>query len=459
MLRSSGSGTDTINPIKGPDIMTRVRVSYTERSAVRLRREDLEMLDGKQGEARRRAMEGLVRLGEAFGAEDLVSIGYAHVHPGMAMYAQDVELLEELVDLGAQVVVPTTANVTNVDTENWKQTGAPESLARLHMRGVRAHKALGCVSAMTCTPYWAGHWPTWNTHMTSIESGVTVFCNSVLGARSNRDGFFSVYAALTGRYPRFGYHLDANRVGTHLVTVESRLDNTTDFSCLGYHLGPLVGTGVPVFTGFARRPSLDELDALGAGLATTGGVSMFIVPGITPSYESTEQAMGGRPDPVEIRVASSDIDRVYDSFSSSPSGSRVDFVHLGCPHASFQEMKEYAGLLSDRKVHPAVEMWITTSGAVKALSAREGLIDTLEEAGATVITDTCPMSCHFAQTTSPDVGIVLPEPRIRRMVVDSAKQAKYSRDMIRCETLLTTTAAAVETATSGRLVTREAQPA
>ncbi|MDE0168272.1 MAG: aconitase X catalytic domain-containing protein [bacterium] len=425
---------------------------------MRLTYEDLEMLDGKQGEARRRAMEGLVQLGEAFGAEDLVSIGYAHVHPGMAMYAQDVELLEELVDLGAHVAVPTTANVTNVDTENWKQTGAPESLARLHMRGVRAHKALGCVSAMTCTPYWAGHWPTWNMHMTSIESGVTVFCNSVLGARSNRDGFFSVYAALTGRYPRFGYHLDENRAGTHLVTVETRLDNTTDFSCLGYHLGPLVGTGVPVFTGFSRRPSLDELDALGAGLATTGGVSMFIVPGITPPYSSTEQAFGRRRPPAEIRVGNSDIDRVYESFSSSPPGSRVDFVHIGCPHASFQEMKEYAALLSDRTVHPDVEMWITTSGAVKALSAREGLIKTLAGAGATVITDTCPMSCHFARTTSPDPGILLPEPRIRRMVVDSAKQAKYSRDMIMCETLLTTTTSAVATAISGRLVTGRAHP-
>ena len=425
---------------------------------MRLTYEDLEMLDGRQGEARRRAMEGLVQLGEAFGAEDLVSIGYAHVHPGMAMYAQDVELLEELVDLGGQVVVPTTANVTNVDTENWRQTGAPESLARLHMRGVRAHKALGCVSAMTCTPYWAGHWPTWNMHMTSIESGVTVFCNSVLGARSNRDGFFSVYAALTGRYPRFGYHLDENRAGTHLVTVETPLDNTTDFSCLGYHLGPLVGTGVPVFTGFSRRPSLDELDALGAGLATTGGVSMFIVPGITPPYQSKSQAMAGNRAPVEIRVGPSDIDRVYDSFSSSPAGSRIDFVHIGCPHASFQEMKEYAKLLSGRTVHPDVELWITTSGAVKALCAREGLIDTLTEAGARVITDTCPMSCHFARTTSPDPGIVLPEPRIRRMVVDSAKQAKYSRDMIMCETLLATTTSAVATAISGRLVTGRAHP-
>ena len=185
---------------------------------------------------------------------------------------------------------------------------------------------------------------------------------------------------------------------------------------------------------------------------------MFIVPGITPPYQSEAQAMAGRRDPAEIRVRTSDIDRVYDSFASSPPGSRVDFVHIGCPHASFQEMKEYAALLSGRTVHPDVEMWITTSGAVKALCAREGMLDTFAEAGATVITDTCPMSCHFARTTSPDPGILLPEPRIRRMVVDSAKQAKYSRDMIMCETLLTTTTSAVATAVSGKLATRGTRP-
>src|SRR5829696_4202733 len=122
------------------------------------------MLDGARGAALQRAMEGLVQLGEAFDAEDMVPIGYAHVHPGMAMYAHDVDLLEELVKLGATVTVPTSANVANVDTENWKDTGAPEALAQVHMRGVKAHTQMGCASALTCTPYWAGHWPTWNMH-------------------------------------------------------------------------------------------------------------------------------------------------------------------------------------------------------------------------------------------------------------------------------------------------------
>jgi cis-L-3-hydroxyproline dehydratase len=423
---------------------------------MKLTRAEQEMLDGTHGEAQRRAMEGLVQLGDAFGAEDMVEIGYAHVHPGMALYAQDVELMEELVDIGAKMVVPTTANVTNVDTDNWRLTGAPEKLARLHQRGVEAHTKLGCASAMTCTPYWAGHWPTWNTHMTSIESGVTVFCNSVLGARSNRDGFFSVYAGMTGRYPRFGYHLDAMRVGTHLVRVEAPLETTADFSCLGFHVGKIVGTEVPVFTGFEHRPSLDDLDAMGVTLAVSGGVSMFIVPGITPPYASVEAAFAGNKPVEEIAVKQSDIEAVYDIFAGD-AGSAVDFVHLGCPHASFEEMKDYAGLLAGKKVHDGVEMWVTTSRGVRSMAAEAGLLATIEGAGAKVISDTCPMSCHFARTTSPDADIELPEPHMRTMVLDSAKQAKYVRDMIRCETLLTSTEAAVESAVTGNFVPRFGQ--
>ncbi|MBV8167045.1 MAG: DUF521 domain-containing protein, partial [Alphaproteobacteria bacterium] len=173
-----------------------------------LTRFENEMLDGRHGPAKQRAMQGLVQLGRAFGAPRMVEIGYAHIHAGMALYLEDVELMEELADLGAAMAVPASVNIANADTVNWRQTGAPEKLARLQQRAAGAHHKMGSACTFTCTPYWAGHWPTWNTHMTSIESTVTVFCNSVLGARSNRDGFFAVYAGMTGRYPLFGYHCD-----------------------------------------------------------------------------------------------------------------------------------------------------------------------------------------------------------------------------------------------------------
>ena len=128
--------------------------------------------------------------------------------------------------------------------------------------------------------------------------------------------------------------------------------------------------------------------------------------------------------------------------------------HLGCPHASFEEMKHYAGLLQGRQVSGNLELWVTTSRAVRNMAHEAGLVATLEAAGAKVVSDTCPMACHFAKTVSPDPALGVVPPEKRTIVVDSAKQAKYVRDMIQCETLLTTPEGAVETAVSGRFVPR-----
>ena len=410
------------------------------------------MLEGRQGPAKKLAMQGLLQLGRAFGAPRFVEIGYAHIHAGMALYLEDVELIESLADLNATMAVPASVNIANADTVNWRQTGAPEKLARLQQRAAKAHHKMGSACTFTCTPYWAGHWPTWNTHMTSIESTVTIFCNSVIGAKSNRDGFFAVYAGIAGRYPLFGYHLDENRRGTILIDVQAELAGTTDFSCLGFHVGKLAGEGVPVLTGLARRPSLDELDALGAGMATSGGVALFIVPQVTPPFATVEQAFAGKP-PEPVTVTRSEIDAVYAYFCTARDEG-IDIVHLGCPHASFEEMKHYASLLAGKRA--SSELWITTSRPVRRMAEETGIVAALEAAGAKVISDTCPISCHFARTTSPDPKLGVVPPPIRTVVIDSAKQAKYVRDMIQCDTLLTGTEEAVATALSGRFVPRGA---
>ena len=413
---------------------------------------DEEMLEGRHGEPLRKAMDGLVTLGRAYGAEDMVDIGYAHIHAGMAMYKDDVELMEELADAGAKVVVPSSANIANADLVNWRQTGAPESLARLQNRAAGAHHKMGSAASFTCTPYWAGHWPTWNMHMVSIESTVTIFCNSVLGARSNRDGFFAVYASMTGRYPRFGYHLDSQRQGTHLVRVECMPESVSDFSALGFHVGRSIGGGVAVFEGFARRPTMDEMDALGAALGTSGGISMFIVPGVTPPYANTEAAFpNGRPNDA-IVANEAGIRATYEHFTEGDGS--FELVHVGCPHASFEEMKDYAQMLDGKRVKDGIDLWVTTSRSVRNMAREAGYVAIMEKAGAKVISDTCPMSCHFACTASPDPKLGVKPPVLRGIVLDSAKQAKYVHDMVRCPVLLTSTEKAIESAVTGSFVPR-----
>ena len=220
---------------------------------------------------------------------------------------------------------------------------------------------------------------------------------------------------------------------------------------LGYAIGARVANAVPLLSGLARRPSLDELDALGVGMATSGGVAMFVLPGVTPPYTGTEEGLGaGLPSAL---VGSAALREVYDDFCDGRT-ERFDIVHLGCPHASFEEMKHYARLLEGRRISAHAELWITTNRNVRQMARDAGLLATIERSGAKVISDTCPISCHFARTCSPDPGLGVQPPRLAAIVVDSAKQARYIRDMVHCPTLLTSTENAVESAVSGTFVPR-----
>jgi cis-L-3-hydroxyproline dehydratase len=412
---------------------------------------DKALLDGNSGAMARQAIEGLIQLGQAYDAREMVDIGYAHIHAGMAMYLGDVELMESLADSGAKMAVPVSTNIANADMGNWQQTGAPEKLVQLQKRAEKAHKSMGSGTCFTCTPYWAGHWPTWNMHMASIESGVTIFANSVLGAKSNRDGFFAVYAGVTGRYPRFGLHLDENREPTHRVQVEASLSGTADFTVLGYAIGNHVTNGIPFVTGLKHRPNLDELDALGVGMATSGGVAMFILPGVTAPYTDENDPRAAKLP--SVCIDDRQIKDIYDGFCTGL-GDSFDIVHLGCPHASFEEMKHYGALLQGRTIHANTQLWITTNRNVRQMAKDAGLLGPILESGARVISDTCPISCHFARTCSPDPKLGVKPPELKAIVVDSAKQAHYIRDMVQCPTLLTTTEKAVETAVSGHFFPR-----
>ena len=138
-----------------------------------------------------------------------------------------------------------------------------------------------------------------------------------------------------------------------------------------------------------------------AALATSGGVALFIIPGVTPPYASSEQAFAGKAPRETIAAGPRDIAAVYSDFCSAKDG-KFDLVHLGCPHASLEEMKTYATLLAGKQVAKGVELWVTTSRAVRNEAQAAGIVKTLESAGARIISDTCPISCHFARSASPD---------------------------------------------------------
>ncbi len=71
---------------------------------------------------------------------------------------------------------------------------------------------MGIVTTCTCTPYLTGNLPHYGEHIAWAESSAVCYANSVLGARSNREGGPSALAAaLTGRTPAYGLHLAERR--------------------------------------------------------------------------------------------------------------------------------------------------------------------------------------------------------------------------------------------------------
>jgi predicted aconitase len=263
-----------------------------------------------------------------------------------------------------------------MDLCRWKEMGIDESFAQKQQQTIEAYRRLGVSIDCTCTPYQiydslAGP----GDHLAWSESSAVSYANSVIGARTNREGGPSALAAaLVGKTALYGYHLDENRMPTHLVEVQADLHGS-DYGALGYLAGELVKDGVPLFRLRAHpRPGRDDLKALGASMAASGSVALYYVEDVTPSPP-------GRRAEEKISLERKDIDDVY---AANP-GEGASAVALGCPHCSAEELGRIARLLRGRRVEK--EMWVCT--ARKIADANLDLVRTIEESGARVFCDTC----------------------------------------------------------------------
>jgi predicted aconitase len=344
-----------------------------------LTRAEADMLSGKKGRATKKCMEILVALGEIYGAKKLVRVSSVQVSGVSYKNLGDagIEFLRELAEDG-KARVKSTLNPAGMDLVNWRSQGVGEDFARKQLEIIDAYGKLGVETSCTCTPYLAGNEPRFGEHIAWSESSAVVYANSVLGARTNREGGPSALAAsLTGRTPLYGYHLDEKRLPTLLVDVSVRLESPEDFSAMGYHVGTVVKNGLPYFRGI-KHAGLEEAKTLSAALASSGGVAMFHIEGVTPEADSdvhvTEAIPFTRRDLREARAVLDD--------SGDP-----DLISVGCPHCSLEELAQIARLLRGREVKR--ELWICCSRAVKRQSDEKGYSRDIEASGAKFALDTC----------------------------------------------------------------------
>jgi predicted aconitase len=373
-----------------------------------LSQEEQEMLDGSQGRATQKAMQILVALGNIYGAERLVPIlsvqvaGVSYDNLGDA----GLQFLNELADGGGQVKVPTSLNPAGMDIENWRALGISADFAEKQLQVLSAFARMGVAPTCTCTPYLTGNLPTFGHHLAWSESSAVCYANSVLGARTNREGGPSALAAaFTGRTPEYGLHLPEARLPGVIFQVEAKLVGTADFGALGKLIGERIEASkkIPHIRGI-KSASLEELKSLCASLATYGGTALFHMAGITPEANHCQQSLE------TIHLTHHDLDTVIQTLSDA-SEEEVDFISLGCPHLSLPEIAHLASLLEGQKVHH--EFWITTARATRQMADHLGYTRTIEAAGAKFAADTC---CVVA----PIQG------RFKAMATDSAKACYYA---------------------------------
>ncbi|MDX6420167.1 MAG: hypothetical protein QOG28_4787, partial [Trebonia sp.] len=293
----------------------------------------------------------------------------------------------------------------------------------------------------TCTPYQVGNLPLRGEHCAWMESSAVIYANSVLGARTNCEGIASTGAAsLTGKIPCWGNHREENRLGTHLISVEGLcVESFQDWGMLGYFAGGIAGEDHPVIVGDISRPDLTELKHFGAAAATSGGVELYHIPGITPEAPTVEAAFGpGAAAPDAVVYGPAERRAMYETLNEIGSSADVDFVLLGCPHASVDQIRQAAALLDGKRLSPNTELWIMAPRALKVMADRSGYTQVIERAGGRVLADSCPAMSRAAPTGT------------RVFATDSAKQAHYLPAILGIEAWFGTLEECVAAAVTGR---------
>lgn len=391
------------------------------RVSVELTKHDKSMLEGREGKAKQVAMKVVLRMADVQGSSILIDIDRAHIDGCIYTGPASLHFAETLAELGGKVSVPTSMNAISIDRRRWREQGVDPDWAESANRLVEAYLRMGAEPTFTCAPYQLPNSPKLGEHIAWAESNAVVYANSVLGARTNRYGdLMDICAALTGRVPLSGYHLDEKRQGTVLIELPDigRIDSSF-YPTFGYLVGSRIGSGVPVITGLKHQPTLDDLKAFGAATATAGSVGMFHLVGVTPEASSVEEAFGYKQPIEHWKVTRQDLADVWENLSSAK-GQKVDQITIGSPHFSLEECKQLAELVKKAQCKSGIEFLITTSQYVYEEAKKTGITNIIERFGAKFATDTC-----LCMINTP----VIPE-KSRTLMTNSAKYAHYAPGLV-----------------------------
>jgi hypothetical protein len=398
---------------------------------------------GARGEGAAMAMRITAEAARLMGAPRLIPIASAHIDG--ALYHGDSGTLfaETLVEGGARTAVRATLNVGSLTSHGCIAARLPPHQQAMAARMMRAYEAMGCEPSWTCAPYQAGHRPQAGTDVAWGESNAVVFCNSVLGARTNRYGdFLDIACAIAGRAPDYGLHRTANRIATLLIDVSSLStalrSSDVFYPVLGALLGRAAGSAVAVIDGLQGCCDEDRLKALGAAAASAGGVGLFHVAGVTPEAPDAAAALGGKPPAETVTVTPERLADELARLSTAGETEQVDAVAIGSPHLSLAEIAALEHRLAGRRL--SIPLYANTGRHVLRPLEAQGRRAALERAGIVFVVDSCVV-----------VTPIMPERAGGVLMTNSGKFAHYAPGNTGYAVTYGSLAECVESAVAGRL--------
>lgn len=357
-----------------------------------LNKEEEHMFDGEYGSGVEKAMKILVKFGDAFDAERMVNVTSVHNMP-----LEPYKLLFEMTE-GAQ---PNFNALTTIhtfmsafDPRCWKEMGIPKTFAEKELeifnKRFGIYKKMQWLQTFTCVPYLVGNLPKKGDICSWIGSGLQIFCNSLLGARTNREGTTNTLAsAITGKTPLTGLLETQNRYGEILVEptgLDFKNFSNEDFGAFGYHIGALARNQNVVINGMPNL-STEQCKFLFTPQPVSGAVGLCHVVGVTPEAPTVDQALGNNIPEEKITVDKKCIEEAWETYSTARSDN-VDLVIFGCPHCSISEIRVITTLLQSNKTAKDTRLWLATADQMKLLATRMGYTDIIENAGG-VFSSSC----------------------------------------------------------------------
>ncbi len=356
---------------------------------MRLNDEETAILAGDMGEVPRQALAHQVAVGDFFSAEDFVPVTQAHVMADTESLGEAgvrwLESLAEVKEGRCAVRIPTITDPRGTDFTKYRQLKQAEWMVELERRAVAALVKLGVSMTDTCINYQTVLSATRGEHVAFGDTGVVIYSNSVCGARSNFEGGPSALAAgLTGRTPRYGFHLDRHRRASVRIRVDWTPASLNDWGALGGVIGRIGGNywAVPVVEGIERPPTSDELKHFGAAMASFGSIALYHLVGITP--EAARLSDVGAEALPPHRVGRAEVQALQNAYAGD---AKVDVVVFSAPQLSLFELRALADLCDGRRF--TIPLLAVTSPQVKPDSDRFGYTARIEAAGGTVFSGMC----------------------------------------------------------------------